>query len=89
METRQMTPFFHLLFSALFVTFTSEFGNTQNSFSCGLIFCPFLSVKYLNFWSKVKQSEQRQTGRGGRSGVVSSERLRFKRFQRLIIAVIT
>ena len=35
MENRQMTPFFYLLFSLkLFVTFISEFENTENSFSC-------------------------------------------------------
>ena len=35
-ETRQMTPFFHLLFPLkLFVTFTFVFENNQNSFSCG------------------------------------------------------
>ena len=32
METWQITPFFHLLFTLqLFVTFISEFENTQNS----------------------------------------------------------
>ena len=29
--------------------FIFEFENTQNSFSCGLSFGPFWSVKYLNF----------------------------------------
>ena len=35
METRQMTQFFSSYFSALFVTFISEFENTQNLFSYG------------------------------------------------------
>ena len=36
----------------LFVTFISEFENTQNSFSCVFPFDPFRSVKYLKFWPK-------------------------------------
>ena len=53
MKTRQMTPFFHLLFLLqLFVTFISEFESTQNVFSCGPLFGPFLPVKYFNFWPK-------------------------------------
>ena len=55
METRQMIPFFSSTFSAL--TSTSEFENTQNSFSCGLLFGPFWSVKYLNFWPKATDSD--------------------------------
>ena len=35
MGTRQVTPFFHVLFM-LFQTFISEYENTQNSFPCGL-----------------------------------------------------
>ena len=47
-ETRQMIPFFHLLFlPLLFVIFTSEFENIQNWFSCSL----FSPVKYLNLWT--------------------------------------
>ena len=34
-ETGQMVPFFSSAFSALFVTFISEFEITQNSFLCG------------------------------------------------------
>ena len=50
--------FFHLLFPLyLFVTFISEFENTQNSFSCGLPFGPFWSVKYLNFSPKATDSD--------------------------------
>ena len=52
-KTRQFIPFFHLLFALkLLVTFTSEFKNIQNSFSCAPRFGPFCSVKYLNFWPK-------------------------------------
>ena len=47
METTQMTPFFSSTFSAVTVTFISEFENTQNSFSCG---SPFDK-----FWSKIPQ----------------------------------
>ena len=54
METKQITPFFHLLFPLqLFVTFIFALGNSQNSFSCGPLFCPFWSVKYLNFGQKL------------------------------------
>ena len=53
METRQMTPFFSSTFYALFVTFIFIFGNSQNSFSCGVPFGPFWSVKYLNFGQKL------------------------------------
>ena len=54
METRQMTPFFHLLFLLiLFVTFIFVFENSKNSFSCGPPFDPFSSVKYLNFGQKL------------------------------------
>ena len=53
METRQMSTFFYLLFPLyLFVTFISEFENTQNSGSCGPPLGPFWSVKYLNFYPK-------------------------------------
>ena len=37
----------------MFLTLISEFENTQNSFSCGLHFGPFWSVKYLNFEKKL------------------------------------
>ena len=54
METRQMTPFFHLLFLLkLFVTFIFVFENSQNSFSYGLPFDPFWPVKYLSFGKKL------------------------------------
>ena len=53
-ETRKMTPFFIYLF----VTFISEFENTQNSFSCGPPFGQLWSVKYLNFWPKATDSER-------------------------------
>ena len=43
-------PFFHLLFM-MFLTFNSEFENTQSSFSCGPHFCPFWYVTYI-FWPK-------------------------------------
>ena len=48
-----MTPFFSSTFYALFVTFIFIFGNSQNSFSCGVPFGPFWSVKYLNFGQKL------------------------------------
>ena len=58
MEARQMTPFFHLLFAIyLFVIFISEFEITQKSFSCGSLFGPFWSVKYLNFRPKATDSD--------------------------------
>ena len=41
METRQIIPFFPSTFSTLFVTFIFVFENSQNSFSCGPLFCPF------------------------------------------------
>ena len=42
MGTRQMTTFFHLLFTLqLIVAVTSEFENTQNSFPYGPPFGPF------------------------------------------------
>ena len=41
-KTRQITPFFHLLFPLkLFVTFISELENIQNSFSCDQNSIPF------------------------------------------------
>ena len=57
METRQMTPFFLPTFSNLFVIFTSEFENPQNSFLCGPLVGPFWSVKYLIFWPKATNSD--------------------------------
>ena len=57
METRQMTPFFLPSFSNLFVIFTSEFENPQNSFLCGPLVGPFWSVKYLIFWPKATNSD--------------------------------
>ena len=54
METRQITPFFHLFFPLnLFVTFIVVFENSQNSFLCGPPFGSFWSVKYLNFGQKL------------------------------------
>ena len=53
METRQMTPFFHLLFPIeLLVIFISQFENNQNLFWRGPPFGPFWSVIYVKFWSK-------------------------------------
>ena len=58
METKQMTPFFHLLFLLkLFVTFISEFENIQSSFLYGPPFGPFRSVKKLDLWSKATDSD--------------------------------
>ena len=37
--------------------FISESENTQNSFSCGLHFGLFWSVKYLNFWPEATNSD--------------------------------
>ena len=53
-ETRQITPFFHLLFELwLFVIFIFVFEKCQNSFSWpSPPFGPFWSVKYLNFGSE-------------------------------------
>ena len=53
MENRQMNPFFSSTFSALFITFSFLFENSQNSFWCGPSFVPFWSVKYVNFWQKL------------------------------------
>ena len=58
METRQITAFFSLFafllfLLQLFVTFIFIFENGQNSFSCGLPFGLFWSVKYLNFGQKL------------------------------------
>ena len=51
METKQMTPFFHLLFLLeLFVTSIPESLR-------GPAFGPFRSVKYLDFWSKAIDSD--------------------------------
>ena len=53
-ETRQMTPFFYLLFLLwLFVIFIFIFENGQNSFSYGTPFGLFWSVKYFNFEQKL------------------------------------
>ena len=52
METRQMTPFLST-FSALFVTFIFIFENGQDSFSYGLPFGLFWSLKCLNFGQKL------------------------------------
>ena len=46
MGTRQVTPFFHLVFM-LFLTFISELENIQNSLLCGTPFASFWSVKYI------------------------------------------
>ena len=59
MEATQMTPFFHLLLLLyLFVTFISDFENTQNSFPCGPPFVQFWSVKYLYFLPKTTDSDR-------------------------------
>ena len=58
METRQKKHVFHLLFSIkLFVIFTSQFENTQNSFSYGPPFDPSWSIKYLNFLPEATNSD--------------------------------
>ena len=50
-KTRQMTPFFLLLFRRhLFVIFIFVFENCQNSFLWSPPFSPFWSAKYLKFW---------------------------------------
>ena len=47
METRNITPFFCLLFPLeLFVTFIFIFGNSQDLFSYDPHFGPFWSVTY-------------------------------------------
>ena len=53
METRQMTPFFSSIFSALLVAFIFVFENSLNSFSYSPLFGPFWSVKYLHFGQKL------------------------------------
>ena len=54
METRQMTLFFYLLFLLeIFITFIFIFLHGQNSFSYGLPFGLFWSVKYFNFEQKL------------------------------------
>ena len=40
--------FFHLISAFIFL-----FENIQNLFSCGPLFSPFWSVKYLNFWQRL------------------------------------
>ena len=50
-KTRQMTPFFLLLFKRhLFVIFIFVFENCQNSFLWSPPFSPFWCAKYLEFW---------------------------------------
>ena len=58
-EYRNQTndPIFSSTFSALFVMFISDFGNNQNSFSCGPPFVPFWSVKYPNLCPKATNSD--------------------------------
>ena len=58
METRQMTPFFWSTFSNLFVIFTSEFENVQNSFLCGSLVGLFWSSKYIIFWPPGSDSDR-------------------------------
>ena len=49
-----MTSFFSSTFSAATVsTFIFVFEKSQNLFSCGPSFGPFLSIKYLNFGQKL------------------------------------
>ena len=52
MKTRQMTSFWSSTFSGL-IPVIFVFENSQNSFSCGPIFGPFWSVKYLHFGQKL------------------------------------
>ena len=54
METTQMTPIISSTFSALTVCNSHFlFENSQNLFRYAPPFCPFWSVKYLNFWQKL------------------------------------
>ena len=48
------------------VTFTFVFENNQNSFSCGLTFGPFWSVKYFNFGQKLPIGTTHHTSLEGR-----------------------
>ena len=58
METTQMVPFLHLIFSALTVLILiSEFENTQNPLLPVPYFGSFWSVKYLNSWPKASDSD--------------------------------
>ena len=52
METRQMTPFFSSIFSAL-TACNIHFCIWRYWFSCGPPFDPFWPLKYLNFWLKL------------------------------------
>ena len=55
MDTRQITPLFSSIFSALTVCNT-DFWIWKNSkliFSCSTTFSPFLSVKYFKFGQKL------------------------------------
>ena len=58
METGQMTTIFYLLFLLwLFVSFISEFENTQNSFLFAPLLRYILVCKYLNFLPKATDSD--------------------------------
>ena len=45
----------------MFVTFISEFENTQTSFSCGPPFGSFWFVKHLSFWLKATNLDNHHT----------------------------
>ena len=53
-ETRQMTIFSSTFYALTTATFIFAFDNSQNSISYGSTFCPFWSVKYLNFGKQLQ-----------------------------------
>ena len=44
MKAGQMTTFYSSTFSALFVTFISEFESTQNLISSGILYVEYLNI---------------------------------------------
>ena len=52
-QTNDPIFFIYFFLSVFNLTFTFVFENSQNSFSCGPLFGPFWSVKYLNFGQKL------------------------------------
>ena len=71
METRQMTPFFSSTFFDLFVTFISEFENTQNSFLCGPSLWSIMVCKILVFGQKLPIQKTHHTFLESRHPVVT------------------
>ena len=54
METRQVTPYFHLLFPLkLIIISIFVFENSRNSFLCALLSGLFWSLKYPSFGQKL------------------------------------